>query len=248
LSDLATDSLLATVGLLPDAITPADVRAAERLPGVFSKRADAWWDIEDRPKWTAPKLPDFDKLFDKLGVEPSRTEIEAWLRAVGDDDDGLAAFVPSLMTARNYLVAQWPRIVLSTFAGPRIQALSIDAEAEVASLWLVLNDPASILDEMDAATMSPSQAEAFRNAYPALSEFHRMALAEGAAKRTTRDPEWMPTEEQTVILSILTGQPPGVLDYVTETPAENQPKPEKDLGAGAAETQLDKTAKPKSAK
>jgi hypothetical protein len=255
--DLATDCLLAVVGLVPDEVTARERRAAAVLPETFTSRAHAWWKATEREKIRDLKTPDLEKLFDSIATPPTQTDVKEWLGEDPEDEgeQALNLFL-SLSAAREYLVngvradhrPRWPRIIIDTYAGPRLMPLAIDDEAEITSLWAVLNEPTRVLDEMDCAGLTPSQAEAFRAAYPALFAHYWTELLAEAARLTAKDPEWMPDEEQTVILGVLSGQPPGVQKYDAAPPPPDGPKPQKDLGASAAETQLDKSAKPKSAK
>lgn len=247
MSDLTTDCLLAVTGLLPDKITRRERSAANTLPDTFAKRARAWWTADDPKPFKEPTTPDMDKLFDRLATAPTQPEVQAWL-ANDDDLDIVDDLLISLKKARQYLVDKWPRIQIATFGGTRLMPLAMDDAAEVASLWAVLNDPLRVLDEMDSWTLTPSQAEAFRANHPALYEHYRTELQAAAALRVGKDQNWIPTEAQEIALAILTGQPSGVASYESAGSSEHAPPPEKDLGASAAETQLDKSAKPKSAK
>lgn len=250
MSDLAIDCLLATVGLLPKEVTPAHKAAAAGLPDIFRERALAWWE-RDRKKFDDVEVKAAEKLFDKIAVPPSQLEVKAWLDASGADDDVELDLKLALTQARQLLVARWAplRVILASFAGPRPQKMAIDDAAEVGSLWAILNDRTRILDELDMGSLSPSQAEVYRDAYPALYEHLRMSLHEGAVKQTAKDPEWMPDEAQTVVLGMLTGRAEGPLNYDAAPAAQESPtKPPKDLGAGSAATQADVSAKPTAAK
>lgn len=248
-TDLSTDCLLGVVGLIPDVITQRQHIAAAVLPDTFSARARAWWKLNDYEKFKVVNAPkNLDDLFDKIALEPSQQELAAWLEASNDDDDdAITSFHLSLIEARKYLVKKWPRIQIETFGGTRLMPLAVDDAAEVASLWAVLNEPTRILDEMDSASITPSQATAFRTVYPKLYDYYRNELAMGAAEQTAKDPQWMPDESQEILLGILTGQPSGTLNYEATAGEAKAPVPEKDLGASDAETQLDKSSKPRSA-
>lgn len=246
MSDLATDCLMATVGLMPDEVTSRQRAAAATLPDTFASRAASWWTEEKPKKFSAPKVPKLDVIFDKIALPPTQPEVKAWLHESPDDDDDTALLLYLAITqARKLLVDRWPRIVLASFAGERLMPLAVDDQAEVASLFAVLNEPTRILDEMDMNSLSPSQAEVFRTAYPELFTHYRFALGDGAAKLAKKDPAWMPTEKQSVLLSVLTGRPAGVLTYEAEAPSKDKPKQPKDLGASNAETQEDRSSKPK---
>lgn len=245
--NLAADCLLAVVGLLPDAVTPRERDAAATLPSTFGARGRAWWTAAPRP-YKGVKAPDLDKLYDKVAAPPQHFEVAEWLKAAGDDADLVVDLHLALTAAREYLVTAWPRLVIETFGGPRLMPMAVDDEAEIASLWAVLDEPTRVLDELDSGTLSPSQALAFRTVYPALYDHLRTAMAEGAAALSKADPEWMPDESQEIACSILTGQPPGLMTKAESAPAPAAaPKPDKDLGAGAAATQADRSSKPRSA-
>ena len=248
MTPLEADCLLAVAGLTPGAFTAAQRRQAMALPELFRARALAWW-TADRKPFVEVKSPDLDKLFDAITTDVPRVALESWMRAGGDDPDYVLDLQIGITRARQYLVAQWPRITLQTYAGPRLMPLAIDDEAEVVSLWAVLDEPTRILDEMDAGTLTSSQANAFRNVYPALHAHYMSALQEGAAASVAADPDWMPDEAQELILSMLTGRPIGALPPTdaAASPAE-APSPSKDLGAGKAATQADKSSAPKSPK
>lgn len=244
---LATECLLAVVGLRPEAITSRQIRAATTLPETFAKRAAAWWTAERAPFKDVQAPKDLDKLFDDISVPPPQSQLSDWLRSAGDDVELIEDLHLALGKARAYLVAKWPRIVIQTFAGPRLMPLGVDDAAEVASLFAVLNEPTRILDEMDFGALTDSQAQAFRQNFPALAAWHRTALQTAAAKRTAKDADWMPDETQEIMLGILVGQPPGLIGADAGPPSPAPRLDEKDLGAKAASTQADLSSKPKSA-
>lgn len=243
-SPLSADCLLGVVGLMPDEVTRRQMVQAATLPEKFSARAKAWWNRKEPTAYKDIKVGNLDELFDKISAEPTREEIERWHADAGDDAEIIEDFTVSLKNARTYLKEQWPRIQLVTFAGTRLADLSVEDEAEVASLFAVLNEPTRVLDEMDSATLSPSQATAFRKAYPALYGHYWDAIQMGAAEQGKGDLEWMPDESQEIALAILTGQPQGALPYESEQQGGQPPKPDKDLGAAAVRTQADQSSKP----
>lgn len=245
---LAIDCLLGVTGLVPDGVTERERMAAITMPETFAKRARSWWLADEREPYKELPEKNLDKLFDSVAIDPTLDEITAWLKDAGDDMEIAEDLHLALVAARKYLVQKWPRVVIPTFGGDRVMPLAIDDAAEVTSLWAVLDDPVRVLDEMDSGTLSPSQAEAFRTVYPALYDHYRDALEDAAALRVRKDPDWMPSEQQEIALAILTAQPSGVAPYEATTPPGEPPQQKKDLGAKDAETQLDKSAKPKGPK
>lgn len=241
---LSVDCLLGVVGLMPEEVTRRQMAQAATLPEKFAARAKAWWNRKEPAAYKDVKVGDLDELFDKISAEPTREEIEQWHAAAGDDAEIIEDFTISLKNARTYLKQQWPRIQLVTFAGTRLADLSVEDEAEVASLFAVLNEPTRVLDEMDSATLSPSQATAFRQVYPSLYGHYWDAIQLGAADKGKGSLEWMPDESQEIALAILTGKPQGALPYESEQQQGQAPKQDKDLGAAAVRTQADQSAKP----
>lgn len=250
---LTAESLLAVTGIIGDPnITSATFTRAAEVPVTFARRGAAWWET-DEPKPLAPvEVADFDKLFESLNAPTNAGRLEAILRLQPEAEVFLAEYRVLLTQARQYLVERWPRVVVDTYAGPRMLPVGDDELAEIASLFAVVNRPARLLDEMDAGTLTPTQAEAFRSTYPELSRHHGESVQAAAAARTAKDITWMPTETQEIVLSILTGNPPGVVPYDSESKKpEETPKAEestKDLGASRAETQADRTSAPKGVK
>lgn len=246
---LAADCLLAVVGLLPKRVTAANHRAAELLPAKFERRALAWWGIDERPAAPALAELDADALFDKLPVDDvAGATLTEWLREAGDDVERIEDLKLALPKVRRWMRDRIPRIVIPTFAGPRVMPMAVDDAAEVASLFAVLNHAERVLDEMDAGSLTPSQAEAFRQNFPALAKFYGAALDRGSSAKAAKDPDWWPTEEQEILCGILSGNPPGLLTSHAPPPAEAPPpKLDKDLGARNSETQADKSSRPKSA-
>lgn len=244
---LFADCLLAVVGLLPEKITARERQAAELLPAKFADHARAWWKKDRKPYKEIKPPRDLDALLDAVSVKPTSAQLAAWLKRAGDDTEAIEAMHVGLGKARAYLVQQWPRIPFQTFAGTQMLPLSIDDTAEVISLWAVMNSPERILDEMDAYTLTDTQALAFRTVFPALFAHYTAELRIGSAKMLVADPEWSPDESQDIVCGVLTGKPPGVIPADAAAAPGAQTTPAKDLGASAARTQADASSQPKSA-
>lgn len=242
---IMTESLLATIGVIPRDITRSDLRDAAKVPAEFSRHARAWWTVE-RSRFKEPPRIDTAKMFDEVATPIDQLQVKRWLDLADEDDTNMiAGLMDAMEAARSYLVTRWPRITIDTFAGPRPMPLPFDDAAEAASLFAVVDGPRRIREEMDYGSLTPSQAEAFRAVYPSLFDAYRFALADEAAKITAKNSAWMPDEAQTLMLSVLTNTAPGALTYVAEQPAPEPPKQARDFGAKRTETQADKSSKPK---
>lgn len=224
---LQSDALLAVTGLFPETITPREHAASEAIPATFAKRATRWVKTEELAefKFIEPRK-DLDKLFAKLVTPPNQLEAQQWVEGLGVEDAELVAdFYTSLIGARQHLQNAWPTVTIDGPAGIRILELSHDDAAEVWSLLQVLDEPTRVFDELDARTLTATQALAFRTCYPELyklaDEAIDAALIEARAKDDDFDLDW----ERAACLNTFRGKPPEAL----YTPPPPPPVGEKGL-------------------
>lgn len=219
-SQLYAECLIATTGVLPDEVTDADKMAAETLPARFERRLRAWLGAPQGSFVYVAPPKDLGKLFDKIAAEPMDAELAAWRAGIGQDVPELAAlFEAGIRRARDVLTDAWPRVVLTGPEGVRVLELENDDAEEAHSVWLVVNDPERVVQELEGYSLTDSQARAFREAFPALATFVREALEAGIASRRARSKAWELGEDREGVLRILFGLPPEAPLIAPPTPA-----------------------------
>lgn len=243
---LRSDCFLAVAGVIPKGIDAKDHAAADALPARWVRRLRAWLTADQAPfSYVEPR--DMERLFDKVAADPAEAEVRAWLAPIVDDDDLTVNYYPALIEARHYLVQAWPRLVVTGPAGPYVLPLATDDVAEIWSLFQVVNAPDRVLEEMDARTLTPSQAAAFRACYPALAELAHQTLQDAMGERRGRDMDWMPDAEHEAVMRTLLGLPPEVPFVPPPSPAAAAPSKLK-LDPAREQTQAQASAAPKPAK
>lgn len=242
---LQSDALLATTGLFPTGISEKEHIGSQAIPATWPKRLARWVGNEEQTEFVyVPPRSDMEKTFTKLAVPPSELEVVAWFEGIGADDVELQAdYFASLMRARDYVVAIWPKFSIETAAGPQILPLSHDDAAEMWSVLQVLDDPDRIIDELESRTLTATQALAFRECYPDLyaliNEGIDAALIDKRAKDDAFDLGW----EREAVLNILRGKPPE--DMPVPPPPPPQPAGKLKIDAGREQTQEQISGAPK---
>lgn len=214
---LQAETLLVVVGLFPKEISPVDIARAATVQEKFERRIRGFF---DREQIVFPYVPPEDpsKLLDKIVRPPTQEENTAWLEALGTE---LGTEFHSLVEmARDYLNAQWPKWDIDAGAGLEACPLSQDDTHEAWSLYQVVDDAARILDEIDAYTLSDSQALAFRTVFPELFDACMKTAQDEKARRNRPDRPWAPPWDKDAVLRTLQG-----------IPQEQAPLPEPPPGA-----------------
>ncbi|HEU4369638.1 MAG TPA: hypothetical protein VFV05_15570 [Methylomirabilota bacterium] len=166
---IRSDSLLSVSGVLPAKLAPKHVLASTKVPDAFAARLAKWTTLPQQPFKAIPPLKDMDRLFDKLAAELDQDEVAVWLEAIGPDDPELSGeYLDGISRARDYLVAKWPRVVIDDGMGPEVLPPAFDDELTWTSIYAVLDDSERLLDELEAWTLTPEQALAFRVVFPSL--------------------------------------------------------------------------------
>lgn len=207
---LQSDALLAVTGLFPETISAREHAASEVVPATFAKRATRWVKTEELSEFVfvEPKK-DLDKLFDVLAVPPNELDVAQWVEGLGVDDHELVAdFYTSLIAARQYVVNSWPALTVDGAAGIRILPLSHDDAAEVWSIIQVLDEPERVFDELDARTLTATQALAFRECYPELYKIADEAIEAALIEKRAKDDDYDLGWEREACLNTLRGKPP----------------------------------------
>lgn len=247
---LRSDCLLAVTGIRPTTITVEDHARALEIPQRFASRLGSWVRTEEaRPFEYREPYRDMEALFQSLAMPPAELEVTGWMDAAGiEDPEMVAGYVPGLLRARAHIVEAWPKIIADTGAGPEVLPLSEDDAEQMHSLYLVLDRPERVIDEMFSWTLTPSQALAFRTCYPALYDHCSKALQAELTVRRARSKEWHLGWEREAVLRTLKGLPP---EPQNEPPPPPEPKPSKLEVAKVADqgrTQADLSARPRAAK
>jgi len=205
---LRSDALLAVTGLFPKAISPKEHIASHGVAETFTQRLRSWVTAGQKPfKYVAP--PDLDKIWTALATPPSRLEVANWIEGIGVEDPELQAdFWAGLTRARQHVIDAWPKFHIDGPAGPQILPLSYDDAHEVWSILQVLDDAERILDEMDAWTLTPSQALAFRTGFPDLYAHASSVLGRAMAEQRAKNIDWALSWEAEAVFNTLHGDPP----------------------------------------
>ena len=219
-SILTAEALLATTGILPDPLQPADGALARGLPDEFRAEVAAFLDAKAPRAFRAPKPVDPAKLLDTLirGLDASqRSELVAGLQDPGLGD----AYLTVLESARQLVRTEIPQLEQQTPLGPKPLPLGEVERGRIAATVAVVNDPSRILEEMRMGTLTAAQASAFGAAYPQLFEMLKAMVWEELVKRF-KTPEGydLPWPKERV-LRTLVGLPPELSITKVE-----QPRPE----------------------
>lgn len=201
---LLAESLLVEVGIFPKEISPAAVARAAGVKDKFEKRLRGFFDREQTVfPYVEPQDP--AKLLDRIVRPPTEEETAAWLEALGTELG--QEFHDLVETARDYLNAMWPKWDIDAGAGPEPCPLSQDDTNEAWSLYQVVNDATRVLDEVDAYTLSDSQALAFRTVLPELYDACMLAVQDEKSRRNRPDKPWAPPWDKDAVLRTLQGIP-----------------------------------------
>ena len=245
---LPSDCLLATTGIFPAGITPQDHERAAAIPPKWEKRLHAWVKADEQKAFVyVPPKADLEKLFVKLATPPNQLELQETIEGLGVADIEMVADyagpASGLTRARDYIVNAWPKFTIPGPTGPKILPLSDDDAAEMWSLIQVLDDPSRLLDEIDAFTLTASQAEAFRTCYPDLYAFADQAIRGEMITQQARHPEFAFTWERESVLNTLRGLPPE--EPLVQPPPPPKPKADFEVDPEREETQAEVSGAPK---
>ena len=163
-TDLAAEALVVTVGLFPDALTPADAREARDLP-------KSWYDRmcefmrSDRPgRFRMMAQPDAEKLSRRL-LEP----VDVEELAGGLEDAALvSAFASKLEEVRRYVAQLFPVLHVEHLTGVDYVEPSLSASGAAYSVMALCGKRDHLCDEIAAGTLTADQAEAFKALFPGL--------------------------------------------------------------------------------
>jgi hypothetical protein len=242
---LVSDCLRAVAGIFPKKVDASDLQKGAKLPQTFERRLKAWIAADEIKPFVYVEPPkDMEELFTRLVGRPGQLETEAWFHGIGVDDPDLPAdFLSGTVAARVYLVGDlmtgetgiWPTLSLDTAAGPEPLPLAADDAGDMAAVYRILDDPASLLDEMEQYTLEPAQATAFRENFPDLYNFVGTTLQQAIAGKRAKDTKWLPSWQQEGVLRVLKGMPPEEQFTAPPPPAPGNPK--LDLNAEKMATQ-----------
>lgn len=202
---LDAELLLAVTGVFPRrAITIEDARAAEGAFMTWGGRLRRWVGNDEQAPFELPKDRDLTKTLDQLAHKLTPQEMAAVTENL--TDAGMEAdYQLALLGARKYLLDRWPATNVDTAAGPRPMPLPQDEADEVLSLVAVVDDPDRVIDEVEMQSLTPSQAEAFRAVYPALSQ---ALLAGLRVAIIQKGPKWAPSPDREDVFRTLAGLEP----------------------------------------
>lgn len=242
---LLSDCLRAVTGVfVRKGIDAKALQKAHELPEEFAKRLRKWLSAPQEPFAYRPPPRDMEALFTALVAKPSALETSAWFEAIGTDDPGLPVeFLEGIVRSRVYLVGDlmtgetgiWPTLSLDTAAGPQALPLSIDDAGDMAAVYGVIDDPRTLLDEIEQYTLEPAQATAFRTLFPDLYDYAGKALQDAIADRRSKHETWLPSWQQEGVMRVLKGMPPE--PQFSAAPPQPKPNPKLDLNASALATQ-----------
>lgn len=225
---LESDALLGTTGLIPKEITHRHMAASASLPSTFARRLRSWVNASEQDAFKyRPPPKDMERLFTQLTRPLMEAEVAAWVEAVGVDNPAMVAeYFLALTRARKYISDIWPSFHIQGAAGPQLLPLSHDDAHEVASIWFVLEDPESLLDDADSWTLTPTQALAFRTCYPDLYSFALDTIQAVFTEKRAKDPDWALRHEAESVWKTLQGLPP---DAMPSPPPPPPPPAESEL-------------------
>jgi hypothetical protein len=164
---LAGEALAAVTGLFPqDPITPAQGLEAEGVPADLEQQIARFCQFRREPDKfrLAPKV-DFAKTWARL--QPLTNEelrVTDGLR----DPQLVAAWANTVDAARAHARSLWPLSIRQTPTGPDWLEPSRTEGGMAEAVLLVLDDPRELLRELNRHSMTPSQVEAVKTAYPEL--------------------------------------------------------------------------------
>src|SRR5688500_3873701 len=164
---LAGEALASVTGLFPEGpITPEQGREAEGVIGKIAKSAEKFCEFREFGKFKAPAKVDFEETWARL--QPLAEAEIAEFAADLIEPDLIDAWSAAVNRAREVVRSVWPVAIRETPTGPEWLEPSATAGGRARTTLALLNDPTSILDEMQRAPLTPSMVEAVKIAFPEL--------------------------------------------------------------------------------
>lgn len=171
IGSLPAERLVAMMGIFP-ARAPSEltIRGAESYPARIRRRLAAFLAAEKAEplKWERP--PAQQDLWKDLVAPLDLDKLTAWTEGI--PVEMVAGYTSIIQTARDRIKAAWP-LYPDTSLGLHMTELAPDEYGDVWHLCRTLDDPETMLDDLDALVLLPSQVEAFAAVYPDLYETTR---------------------------------------------------------------------------
>jgi hypothetical protein len=232
---LVAEVLVAVGGVFPEGpFARVQLDAARNLPRDWQVRVRDWFDRETPARFRGVRRLDHRRTLERLS-EPLTADAGAVLIAGLPDDVG-AAYLVQLESAREYLRARWPSLSLETPTGPRLLEPGVLSMGEASSLFEVVDDPERVLLELEMASLTSAQAEAFRTVYPALTDMLRAQFDEQLIMRKARRKGYELSWFHERLLRIFFGLPPSISIVATGAPETSKANPQIDFDMAATTT------------
>lgn len=162
------ESILATTGIPPTrAITLGTIETATGIRKRWNARiVDFVAGKQGKFSWEV--APSSDDLRAKLSAQPTPDDAVKWAGKVGDDPMAVAFIAGKVQQVLDYLLSIWPVITIDVPGAP-IVPLSRDDLDSVWSVCRVLWKAETLIEELEAWTVTDAQSKAFRVIFPELS-------------------------------------------------------------------------------
>lgn len=202
------EELVAVVGLEPLLkkgklkLTNAQLTRASKLQLEVYKRCKAFLENKKKPGPPKLNLPDIDFLdLQKLLTLANASD---WIQDKIEDLESVElqlSYAMALKQALNYLVAILPKLpvsITSKKSRPSDFELSRFNRA-----YRTIDDPMTVLSDMEQWCLSRGQVQVLRDVYPNLASLIEQSLLEASIDITTKDPEFEASYDQMKQISVL---------------------------------------------
>lgn len=202
---LPAESLLAVTGAFPtDPVSTSDAAAAVALPREWSRRVAEFLDAA-RSKPPKHRTPSYLKTWEALTTTPD----DGALIVAIESEDVASNYLLGLQAARAYLRSQWRPLFQDTPTGRELLPPALSEQQRAAAIYVIADDPSTILDEMQAGTLGADQVDAFEAVYPALSDMLNRLIGAEIQKRVARKKSYKVPWRCERVMRVLWGMPMG---------------------------------------
>lgn len=221
------EALAAVSGLFPKGpITREQGAEAEALLSKVGEAAKKFSKFGEFGAFKMRKRPDFEEVWTKL--QPL-TEAETEIATAGlADPDLIDAWGNAVNAARATARAVWPVQIRDTPTGPDWVDPGRLEGGRAADVLAALNDPLSMLDDLQRGSLTPPQVEAVEAAYPELMNRIREIYSNELKQRDGKRCPWA----HEVQLRVLFGAPAKLVNFGAGDTSAKETK-------GGSEIQID---------
>lgn len=206
---LRSDQLVATIGVLADKATPAQIVASSKMLSRWESRLKKIITGE-REKWEYREPPkDLDKIFRQC-AEPYTVPPEM-IHEFATDAEMTAGLAVSMPIGRKYIVDSWPACTIITESGAKQLPMAVGEDDEISTVIYILDDTEKTLfAAMESCSLEPQQVNALSLVMPDLYQWTLATVEEIKKQQVAKDKAWEPDHEIAGTLRVLSKLPPEI--------------------------------------